>query len=127
MQVYSAATDPLDLTYLTSPFDPAFDKYMLPRITGTLYYIQYVVNQRDMFPVSQTCDLELDETRLGDPSYLLEQIQSAIQTDACPPGIYILENQIFDVRTVSAAAMDSIKGCFHFNNFLNLYSLQISC
>jgi len=100
MHIYSAATDPIDLTYLLSPFSQEFDPFSIPRITGTLYYINYLIGHSDQFPIARYCELTLDENRIMEDSYLASQIEEAVQNKNCPSGIYFMDGRMFDATTL---------------------------
>jgi hypothetical protein len=84
------------LTY--SPFSPHFDRYHIPRITmNTQKSVDYLVDNRQQIPIAQKCQLgPVDSARTNESSYLSGLINNAIQSGACQPGFYQVNNLYFD-------------------------------
>ncbi len=99
LAIYSPFSPPTTYKYFTSPYDPGFNKYNIPRIVATLYNIQYLVYHHTEFPAAQSCMISLEESRAQDDLYLIEQINAAIQSGACPAGSFFLNGKLFDAHT----------------------------
>lgn len=96
--ISSAITDPAMLEYLKSPYDMSFDKYRVPRLVATLFYLNYLDDHAGEFPQAQTCNLSVDKTRLDDNQFLAGQVGMMIESGACSRGWYYINGILLDAR-----------------------------
>ena len=90
---------PIRIKFMAPPYSPEFDPMRIPRIAMPPEAIEYLVEHQAEFPTPTTCQVgPLEEDRVGDQSYVEEQIQAQIMSGACPKGVYILEEFTFDAR-----------------------------
>jgi len=86
--------------FMLPPYDPAFDRFHVPRMVGTQGAIDYLVEHQADFPAAQVCRLgPLDTARLDDAHYLGEQAALAAQRGACSYGIFALPGYVFRIET----------------------------
>lgn len=78
---------------LPPPYSPQFDRWHIPRITATLDAVSTLGKQSSQMPTPTACVLDAPAQDL--PS-LENRISDAIQSGACPPGIYAVQGYIFD-------------------------------
>ncbi len=85
--------------FMAPPYSPEFDPMRIPRIAMQPEAVEYLVEHQAEFPAPTTCQVgPLEEARVGDRTYVEEQIQAQITSASCPKGIYILENFTIDLR-----------------------------
>ena len=93
--------------YLPAPFESGFDRYKIPRITtNTHKSVNFLVENRDRFPLTQTCRLgpiNGDRTQAVDD--LKAMISAQISARQCQEGIYRVENFFFDFRAGKQALL----------------------
>ena len=83
--------------FVPPPYSPKFDRFKIPRIAARPVTIQYLLDHADDFPAADSCQLgPIDPFRLSDAAYLSEQIKLAVNAEVCPPGVYVVNNRIFD-------------------------------
>lgn len=87
----------LDAPALTpSYFDPDFDPYHLKRITASRLMLDYIIEHQAEIPVMQSCRLgPLKEEQVENLDVIREAIQSAVDAQTCPAGIYTVSDVIF--------------------------------
>jgi len=79
-----------------SVFSTDFDRMSLPRITATDYSIDWVVSHKDEIPTMASCKLgPTTQDAANDPSTLQALISAAVQSQACPDGVYHVGSLIF--------------------------------
>lgn len=85
-----------EATYTLSVFSPDFNAYNLPRLTAGNAMVELVVEQKDQFPTAATCQLgPLDESQAENVDILTGLIQKAVETEACPAGVYNVSGYVF--------------------------------
>ena len=97
--IYSAPTDPSYWQYLTRPYAPDFDPSRIIRIVANLPNMRYLSENSTNFPAAQTCTINLEESRQFVDAYQAMQIQAKIMNGACPAGLYVLDEKLFDARS----------------------------
>ena len=75
------------------PYSADFDRWHIPRFTATLNSIQTLVQESSQMPTATTCELDSGS---GDPAFLGNQINQAIQNSQCLAGIYVTGQYIYD-------------------------------
>jgi hypothetical protein len=61
---------------------------------------QFIVDNRDQVPTMMACKLgPLDETQVGNLEVIQAAIQSAVNSQACPEGVYTVNGNIFLARS----------------------------
>jgi hypothetical protein len=96
--IASAAADPARLEYLASPYNTIFNKFRIPRLVANLFYLDFLDEHNTEFPEGQVCTLKIEKSRLGDDQILSEQIGFAVDSGACPAGLYYAHGLLFDAR-----------------------------
>ena len=85
--------------FMAPPYSPEFDPMRIPRIAMPPEAVEYLVEHQAEFPTPVTCQVgPLEEAKVGDRTYVEEQIQAQITSETCPKGVYILENFTIDLR-----------------------------
>jgi hypothetical protein len=79
-----------------SVYSTDFDRYNLPRLTASEIMTQWLVEQSASIASAQACQLgPLKQEQEDDPAVLQEQILNALNTGACPEGVYHANGLIF--------------------------------
>ncbi len=82
--------------YLYPPYSPQFNRWDIMRMVATEDAVNYFVQHASQVPAAQACSLgPLDQPQGSDPAYVARQIDHAVQTGACPPGIYATGRFVF--------------------------------
>jgi len=77
-------------------YSPEFNPLNVPRIDVRQPAIDYLVENADQFPAGGACDLGMHIPEdLEHNDYLIEQVRSAVESGACPEGIYYLHGHTF--------------------------------
>jgi len=85
--------------YMMAPYDPAFDRFNLPRIIGTQAAMDTLIENRDLYPKAETCSLTAGTpTASNDPQLVIAAIENAITLNICPRGVYAIDGLLFDAR-----------------------------
>jgi peptidoglycan/xylan/chitin deacetylase (PgdA/CDA1 family) len=85
--------------FMAPPYSPEFDPMRIPRIAMPPEAIDYLVEHQSEFPTMVQCQVgALDAEQVNDQDYLREAIQASIKSGACPQGVYIIEENTFDMR-----------------------------
>lgn len=88
--------------FVPPPYSPKFNRLHIPRIAARPVTIQYLLDHKDDFPAAEVCQLgPLDPARLTYKDYIAAQIESAVASNTCPPGVYTVNGWIFDARQPS--------------------------
>jgi hypothetical protein len=91
-EAYNATDARFTPSYFASDFDPM----ALPRTTATNYSIDWVITNKDSVPTAAECKLgPTDESANGDAAKIQALISAAIQSGACPEGVYNVGGLIF--------------------------------
>ncbi len=89
--------------YLYPPYSPQFNHWDIMRMVATVGAVDYFVQHASRTPAAQACRLgPLDPSQVGVSSYVAAQIDHAIQTGACSPGIYSTDHFVFRARSSPA-------------------------
>jgi len=97
--------------FMLPPYAPAFHRMDLPRMVATVSAVDYFTKNAAKIPAAQTCKLgPLDEARTGDPNYLADQIDQAIQNGSCASGIYATDKFVFRALGSTAELIYTVKG-----------------
>lgn len=84
------------VTFTPSYFSEGFNPYAIPRITASPYLVHYIIDHKDQIPTAGTCALgPLKNEQSMDQAVLLELIANAVNTQACPGGVYHVSGYIF--------------------------------
>lgn len=96
-------------TTLPYIYSPAYDRFHIPRITtNTLKSINYLVDNKDQFPVMQNCPLgPADRLKQNDPEYIKEMIDKSVSSGACPAGFYRVDGVFYNAFDQPAAAIEA--------------------
>ncbi|MEL7591995.1 MAG: hypothetical protein AAGU17_11960 [Anaerolineaceae bacterium] len=79
-----------------SVYSADFDRYNLPRLTASEMMTQWLVEQSGNITSAQACQLGPVEQELeNEPAVLQEQILNALNSGACPEGVYHVNGMIF--------------------------------
>jgi hypothetical protein len=79
-----------------SVYSADFDRYNLPRLTASEMMTQWLVEQSENITSAQACQLGPVEQELeNEPAVLQEQILNALNSGACPEGVYHVNGMIF--------------------------------
>jgi hypothetical protein len=85
--------------FIPPPYSPNFNRFHLMRIAARPVTVQYLIDHKDEFPAADSCQIgPLDPARLSDADYLAGQIKSAVNSGACPVGVFAVNGRIFDAR-----------------------------
>ncbi len=86
--------------FTPSVFSADFNKYNLPRLTAGVGMIQFVIDNKDTIPTSQSCPLgPMLESQQTDTSVIATMIQAAITANTCPVGVYNVNGNVFVAST----------------------------
>lgn len=87
----------LDAAQFTpSYFSDEFNPFAIARITASPYFVQYIIQNIDDLPPAQSCTLgPLKPEQANDAAVLQEQILGALNSSACPEGVYHVNGFIF--------------------------------
>lgn len=100
--VFSVDVVPERAGFLPPPYSPKFNRFNIPRIAARPATVQYLLDHKDDFPAADSCRLgPLDPTRIAEAKYLARQIETAVETEWCPAGIYAVNGMVFDARQPS--------------------------
>ncbi len=92
--------------YLPAPYSPQFNRWDVMRMVATTGAVNYFVQHAASVPVAQSCELgSVTAAQQNDAAYLSSHIQGAIQSGACPAGIYATGRFVF---RASASAVNVI-------------------
>ncbi len=81
---------------MPAPYSPGFNRWDVMRMVATKSAVDYFVQHAAAVPAAQSCKLgPLNAARLADSSYLASQIGQAIQSGACPAGVYATDRFVF--------------------------------
>ncbi len=95
MEAYNMDAVQFTPSYFSSDFNP----YAIPRITASPFFVNYIVENRDLIPTALTCELgPMDEEKSKDQTSLSIVIKNAIETGLCPEGVYHVNGFIFYVE-----------------------------
>lgn len=82
--------------FTPSFFSEGFNPYAIPRITASPYFVHYIIDHKDQIPTAGTCRLgPTHEDQSTDQAVLQELITNAVNTQACPEGVYHVSGYIF--------------------------------
>jgi len=81
-------------TYATAPFSAGFDPMHLPRMAAIPSVIRLITKGASTFPAALSCELTVFSAAPDDEA-ILGAIQQQISDEACPEGVYILDQGIF--------------------------------
>jgi hypothetical protein len=82
-------------------YSTEFDRFHIPRITtNTLKSINYLMDNKDMFPAMQDCPLgPADPMKKNDQAYIKELIHNAITDGKCPAGYYRVDGVFYNASS----------------------------
>ncbi len=96
-EAYNLAYNEQEMT--SSIFSEGFDPYKLARIMATVNSVQWVIDQKDSIPSAGSCKLgPLEESRSGEIEVIQSAIQKAVESQACPEGVYNAGGTVFIAR-----------------------------
>ena len=85
-----------DKVLTPSIYSPDFDRYNLPRLTASEIMTRWLVEQSANIASAQTCQLgPIRQEQENDGAVLQEQILTAVNSGACPEGVYHVNGHIF--------------------------------
>jgi hypothetical protein len=85
--------------FTPSYFSAGFNPYAIPRITASPYFVNYIIENKDLIPAASICRLgPLDEEMAGDQATLSKAVENAVETGMCPEGIYHVNGFIFFIK-----------------------------
>ncbi|MEW5829943.1 MAG: hypothetical protein AB1846_13705 [Chloroflexota bacterium] len=97
-----------DVDYIIRPkflqpiYSPDFDKFRIPRIVANTEAIEYLIQNKELFPAAAECRLgPLDESLAGEAGYLETRIAEAVTSGTCPAGTYVVNGFVFDAQPAS--------------------------
>ncbi len=81
---------------MPAPYSPGFNREDIMRMVATTQAVDYFVPHASDVPVAQSCKLgPVDPAQAGNSSYLASQISQAVQSGACPQGVYATDHYVF--------------------------------
>ncbi|MBP9040328.1 MAG: hypothetical protein KBF64_00995 [Anaerolineaceae bacterium] len=97
--------------FTPSYFSAGFNPYAIPRITASPFFVNYIVENKDLIPTALTCELgPMDEEKANDQSTLSDAIKNAIASGLCSEGVYHVNGFIFFIKdgnlTLHSAPME---------------------
>ncbi len=103
-------------TFTPSRFSDKFDPFHIARITASKYMTQYIVENKDLAPTITQCQLgPIDESQASDINVIQAAIQTAVNSQACPQGVYNVNGNVFRARDgtvtliIAANSADELK------------------
>lgn len=85
--------------FTPSYFSEDYNPYGIPRITASPYFVNYIVENRELIPTAQTCKLgPVDEELAGDQATLQNLIATSVNSGFCLEGIYHVNDFVFFVE-----------------------------
>jgi hypothetical protein len=87
----------MDAAQLTpSIFSGKLDPNHIARITASKYMTNFIVNQKDQVPTMMGCKLgPMEESQSNNFEVIQTAIQTAINSQACPEGVYNVNGSVF--------------------------------
>jgi hypothetical protein len=97
---------------LVAPFVAGFDRMHIPRIAvNTHAAVQYLVDHRDLFPVTFQCPLKLPSSAsVEDQVAVKSALLKAVQSDDCPAGTYRVGQVFYKADENVVAWIWTVKG-----------------
>jgi hypothetical protein len=88
--------------FVPPPYSPKFNRFHIPRIAARPVTVQYLIEHKDEFPAAESCLLEsFDASKLSNRNTIAAQIETMVDSEMCPMGIYAVNGWIFDARQAS--------------------------
>jgi len=85
--------------FTPSFFSEGFNPYAIPRITASPYFVNYIVENKDLLPTAQVCKLgPLHEEMANDQATLAAKVEEAVASGVCLEGVYHVNGFIFFVK-----------------------------
>ncbi len=82
--------------YMPPPYSPQFNRWDIVRMVATVSAVDYFTQNAANVPTAEECTLgPLNQSQSGDPNYLADQINQAVQRGSCPQGIYATDKFVF--------------------------------
>ena len=92
--------------FVPPPYSPRFDRFKIPRIAARPITIQYLIDHKDDFPAPEACSLgSIPASQRADRKAVAALIESAVELDICPRGVYVVDDWVFDARYSSVALL----------------------
>jgi peptidoglycan/xylan/chitin deacetylase (PgdA/CDA1 family) len=79
---------------MAAPYSEKFDPYHIPRMAGLPRVIRYLDENRANVMTAIECRLSLEKARASQADYISAQILLAVQSGACPAGVYALPGKL---------------------------------
>lgn len=85
--------------FTPSYFSKGFNPFAIPRITASPYFINYIVENKNLIPTASICELgPLDEELANDKATLSKAVEDAVEFGQCPQGVYHVNGFIFYIQ-----------------------------
>ena len=95
--------------YMDAPYTPQFNRWDIMRMVASVSAVQYFVQHAADVPTAQSCRLgPLDPGKTSDSSYIAGLIDRAVESGACPQGIYATEHFVFRAQSSPAEVIYTV-------------------
>lgn len=85
--------------FMPSFYSEGFNPYAVVRITASPYFVNFIVENKDLAPTAQICDLgPLKEEQAENQDVLENLIVDAVSSQRCAEGVYHVSGYIFFVN-----------------------------
>ncbi len=94
--------------FTPSAYSDQFDPMHIARITASEYMTNYIVENKDLVPTMTSCQLgPMKQEQSADLMIIQSAIQTAINTQTCPEGVYTVDGNIFIAKVGQVTLYDA--------------------
>jgi hypothetical protein len=86
--------------FLPPIYSPEFDRFHIQRMVGNQDAVDYLVDNKETFPVAENCYFSIPKHENQEIlDTLLSELSETVRVFNCSTGIYLIENWVFEVST----------------------------